>query len=124
MRLTIVQPDRLTLIDGVPQHFDLQKFGVPPNLHALQWNNKEGHIEYSNEPNETITVLPQWTTAVIEEHQRLTEAQRQEQEKEARAAIYIGNGQARQERIERQQAVTLEQRVTKLETSLSTQGSL
>lgn len=115
MRLTLVQPDRLTLVDGAPQHFDLQKFGVPPNLHALQWNNKEGHIEYSNAPNEALAALPDWTTAVVEEHRRLTEAQQQEQARQAREAVYIGNGQARRERIERQQAVILEQRVTQLE---------
>ncbi len=130
MRLTIVQPDRLTLVDGIAQHFNLQDLGVPPNLHALQWNNKEGHIEYSNEANETISALPEWVAAVIAEHQRLTEEQRQPEDKQARAAVFVGNGQARIDRLERRQSAaktkefeTLKQRVEQLETSHTTQGA-
>lgn len=43
-QVTVVPPDRIMLINGVPLHFD---YPYPERMHALQWNQKEkrGHIE-------------------------------------------------------------------------------
>ena len=58
MYLTIVKPDNMTLIDWHPQTFNLLDYGVPGNLHALQWQNDSGHIEYSNPVSYTHLTLP------------------------------------------------------------------
>ena len=102
MQLTIVRPDSLVIVDGQSQHFDLSGFDLPPNLHALQWSLDRGHMEYTNQPNDNLNTLPDWTTAVIEEHRRVTDQQQAEQDKQAKAALFTGNGTARQERRERQ----------------------
>lgn len=103
MYLTIVKPDNLVLLDRHPQTFNLPDFDVPGNLHALQWQNDTGHMEYSNQPNETISALPEWTGPLIEEHQRLTELQNAERDKRAREAVHLNNGSARQSRVEARQ---------------------
>ena len=103
MYLTIVKPDNLVLIDGQPQTLNLLDFGVPENLHALQWQDSTGHIEYSNQPNEDISQLPEWTGAVIEGHRRMTGEQEAEREASERQAVHLNNGGARQNRIEVQQ---------------------
>ncbi|MCW7552121.1 hypothetical protein NX722_05570 [Endozoicomonas gorgoniicola] len=102
MYLTIVKPDNLTLIDRHPQTFNLLDFGVPGNLHALQWQNDRGHIEYSNLPNEDINDLPGWVDPIVKEHRRLTELQTAEKEQADRQAIYLGNGEARLNRLDKQ----------------------
>ena len=109
MNLTIVQPDNLTLIDNTPQRFDLSPFDVPENLWALQWQQESGEIEYTGQPNEPITELPGWTTPIIEEHQRLTEEQALQKEKQQREAVYLANGTARKERLQQQTINRLKQ---------------
>ena len=74
MNVTIVYPDDLVIIDGKPQRFDLSSYSFPAAFWALQWHNNQGEIEFNNtEANQMITELPEWTTAIIEEHARLTE---------------------------------------------------
>lgn len=102
MQLTIVEPDNLVLIDQRPQTMNLIDFDVPENLHALQWQNDKGHIELSNQLNEDISTLPKWTTAIITEHERLTELQKEQEDEAAKENIHISNGQARQERMKKQ----------------------
>ena len=77
MRITIVKPDNLTIIDDQSQVFDLSNFYTIDNLWALQWNENNGHIEYDLSINrhhnpEFITELPGWTIPIIQEHERLT----------------------------------------------------
>lgn len=99
MNLTIVNPDNLTIIDGIALHFDLTEL-TPENIHALQWTKSIGHLEFTDKNNEPINELPEWSETVIEKHQRLYEEQQQGQEKQARQNIFIVNGQAREQRIE------------------------
>lgn len=99
MNLTIVKPDNLIIVEDIPLRFDLAVF-TPENLHALQWAESIGHLEFTDKDNESINELPEWSEAVIKEHQRLYEEQQQEQEKQARQSIFLVNGQARQQRIE------------------------
>ena len=74
MNITIVYPDDLVIIYGKLQRFDLSSYSFPAAFWALQWRNNQGEIEFDNaEPNQIITNLPEWTTAIIAEHARLTE---------------------------------------------------
>ena len=74
MNLTIVRADDLVIIDDKPQTFDLSPYSFPADFWALQWRNDQGEIEFNNqEPNQFINELPEWTTAIIAEHARLTE---------------------------------------------------
>ena len=103
MYLTIVKPDNLVLIDRRPQSFNLLDFDVPGSLHALQWQNDRGHIEYTNRPNEDIIQLPEWAGPVVKEHQRLSELQDEEKELDNRQAVHLANGGARRSRVDEQQ---------------------
>lgn len=53
MRVTVIPEDNLIGIDGVFRSVDLS--GMPSDMHAIQWNNSEGHIEYTDQrPNSRI----------------------------------------------------------------------
>ena len=114
MQLTIVKPDSLVILDRRSQSLNLTDFDIPGNLHALQWQDKQGHIEYSNQPNDTISQLPGWAEPVIQEHRRLTELQDTEREQEASKAIHQINGGARSERIRQQKMQQLAARQQKI----------
>ena len=62
MKLTIIPIDGAVYEDGLC-YLDLVWEGTPADVHALQWQDTEGWIEYSDVaiPNEVITVLPEWT---------------------------------------------------------------
>ena len=98
MRLTIVKPDNLVILDKRSHRLSLTD--VPGNLHALQWQGSQGHIEYSNQPNEAIRQLPGWTEPLIQEHQRLSDIEDTEREQAGRQAVHQLNGDARQRREE------------------------
>ena len=51
-RVTVVPPDRLIMVDGVPCVFD---YDAPANMHALQWGGESGHIEWTDGPNQALT---------------------------------------------------------------------
>jgi len=59
MKLTIVPSDGAVYEDGV-SYLGLMWEGTPPNVHALQWQDVAGWIEHIDQPNENITVLPDW----------------------------------------------------------------
>jgi hypothetical protein len=60
MQLTIIPADGAVYENGLC-YSGLVWSGTPANVHALQWNNNSGWIEYNDgTPNETITVLPDW----------------------------------------------------------------
>jgi hypothetical protein len=70
MKLTIIPDDSFVAVDGNNSHFPLNisNCGIPDNIHALQWFETRGWIEFNDPidpfapkpPNEEITVLPQW----------------------------------------------------------------
>ena len=66
MRLTIIPSDFAVYIGGVP-YAPLNMSSVPTNVHALQWFDTSGWIEYTNAPNENITELPSWAITCVEE---------------------------------------------------------
>lgn len=60
MRLTIIPSDGAVYENGLC-YANLTWAGTPPNVHALQWDDVAGWIEFNDgKPNETITVLPDW----------------------------------------------------------------
>ena len=48
----VVPSDRLIIVDGVPLQFD---FPVPENLHAVQWHNGTGEMEWTDDINHPLT---------------------------------------------------------------------
>lgn len=66
-RLTIVPVDSAVYRDqAVYIGLDLSDCNIPENVHALQWMNGSGWIEFTNtDPNEEITILPQWAENCI-----------------------------------------------------------
>lgn len=70
MRLTIIPADGAVYVDGeVQSELDLQV--VPSDVHALQWNNSSGWIEFVTgvddikPANEKIEVLPEWANMCV-----------------------------------------------------------
>jgi hypothetical protein len=60
MKLTIIPSDGAVYENNV-DFTGLTWEGTPVNVHALQWFDTEGWIEFKDSsPNETITVLPDW----------------------------------------------------------------
>lgn len=48
-RVTVVPDDRLVIVDGKALTFD---FNAPWRMHALQWDGKQGHIEWKGNGHE------------------------------------------------------------------------
>jgi hypothetical protein len=67
MRLTIICEDGYVSIDKAG-YSGLIWLGTPEDIHALQWFEDNGWIEYENStrPNLTITALPAWAVNAIE----------------------------------------------------------
>jgi hypothetical protein len=69
MRLTIVPVDKTVGVGGFfYSNLDLSSCGIPDNVHALQWYETEGEIEFNGRPkpqNELITELPVWANACV-----------------------------------------------------------
>ena len=72
MRLTIIPSDKKV---GVNEFFfddlNLSTCAIPTNIHALQWYETEGEVEFINNPdrtkpqNEIISELPAWANACV-----------------------------------------------------------
>lgn len=71
MKLTIIVDDNAVYVDGVSYILDLSQCGIPSDVHALQWKETAGWIEFLNNldgtkpANEPITELPDWATSCI-----------------------------------------------------------
>ena len=48
-RVTVVPADRLVIVDGQALTFE---FSAPERMHALQWDGKQGHIEWQGSDDE------------------------------------------------------------------------
>jgi hypothetical protein len=70
MKLTIIREDNTVYKDGI-SYFGLNLETVPTNVHALQWYETEGEIEFINNPdrtkpqNEFIAELPAWANDCV-----------------------------------------------------------
>lgn len=71
MKLTIIPIDKKVGVDGLFLEFDLSACAIPANIHALQWYETEGEVEFINNPdrnkpqNELIFELPDWANACV-----------------------------------------------------------
>lgn len=60
MKLSIIPIDKTVCEDGIC-YANLTWDGTPINIHALQWQDISGWVEFNDgTPNEDITVLPNW----------------------------------------------------------------
>jgi len=69
MKLTIIVDDNAVYVDGSSRILDLSQCGIPANIHAVQWYETEGEVEFNGRPkpqNETITELPVWATNCVD----------------------------------------------------------
>ena len=66
MKLTIIKDDGAVYKDSV-SYSDLSLPTVPSDVHALQWNDTVGHIEFVDnvKSNEAITELPSWANDAL-----------------------------------------------------------
>ena len=76
MKLTIIPSDQAVYKDGV-SYSGLTLNSIPADVHALQWDNNTGHIEYKNhiKPNESITQLPSWANDALTTWQQAYDAE-------------------------------------------------
>jgi len=74
MRLSIIVDDKTVYLDKIPMS-NLDLSFIPIEVHALQWNDNHGFIEYAsvitdgvnNKPNNTeIAKLPEWAEIAIQ----------------------------------------------------------
>ena len=75
MRLTIIPVDGFVCVDNVSkfQPLDLSNCGIPSTVHALQWYDTKGWIEFADDgdpftpkpPNELIEALPVWANQCV-----------------------------------------------------------
>lgn len=75
MRLTIIPDDIYVAVDDDNSHnpLDLSSCNIPDEVHALQWFNTKGWIEFDDPadpfseklPNEIIEFLPEWALACV-----------------------------------------------------------
>lgn len=79
--VTVVPSDRLIVIDGVALRFD---FPAPENMHALQWHEGSGHIEWTDDINHPLT--PDDYEADVAPFVALWEAEKVRLDEEAAAA--------------------------------------
>ena len=50
--VTVIPSDALIAVDGIPLWFD---FAAPANLHALQWHDGAGEMEWTDDINHPLT---------------------------------------------------------------------
>ena len=79
MKLTIIKNDGAVYKDNV-SYANLSLPTIPTDVHALQWNNDKGHIEFIDnvKANETITELPSWANDALTAWQTVYEAEQAE----------------------------------------------
>jgi hypothetical protein len=76
MKLTIIIDDKAVKVDGIKRIVDFHDCSIPGGIHALQWENDSGWIEYAvtkdgNKPeNKSITELPKWANNCVAEWEK------------------------------------------------------
>ena len=67
MKLTIIPADgSVGENDVFYNNLDLSSCAIPVDVHALQWDNVAGWIEFNESiPNEEITTLPSWANCCM-----------------------------------------------------------
>ena len=66
MLLTIIPIDGNVIKDNVGHSkLDLLSCSIPSNIRALQWQETSGWLEFWDQQNEDITVLPSWVDCCL-----------------------------------------------------------
>jgi hypothetical protein len=80
MKLTIIKDDGAVYKDNNKVYYDLSLTTIPSDVHALQWNDSVGHIEFVNnvKVNEIITELPSWANDALTAWQTAYDAEQVE----------------------------------------------
>lgn len=97
--VTVVPSDRLIIVDGVPLQFD---FPAPATLHALQWHDGGGHMEWTDDYNMALDAslyaeeVAPWVTLWDAEKAR---REREAAEAEAQRLVEYNSADARAERL-------------------------
>jgi hypothetical protein len=67
MKLTIIPIDGAVYKDNVAYSgLDLSSCGIPLDIHALQWVEAAGWLEFNDDkPNEDISSLPEWAVNCV-----------------------------------------------------------
>jgi hypothetical protein len=71
MKLSIIREDNAVYVDGL-SFSNLDLSFIPSNVHALQWKNDLGWIEFVEDENfikpqnETIRELPDWANIAVD----------------------------------------------------------
>jgi hypothetical protein len=93
MKLTIIPSDKTIGIDeNFINNVDLSTCAIPANIHALQWYETEGEVEFINNPdrtkpqNELISELPAWANACVTKWNETKAAQEAAAAEEAKLA--------------------------------------
>lgn len=79
--VTVVPSDHLVFVDGFALYFD---FSAPKNMHALQWREGSGHIEWTDDINHPLT--PDDYEADVAPFVALWEAEKARRDEKAAAA--------------------------------------
>lgn len=79
--VTVVPSDRLIIVDGTPLQFD---FPTPEKLHAVQWHEGNGHMEWTDDINHPLA--PGDYEADVAPFVALWEAEKARLDEEAAAA--------------------------------------
>lgn len=80
--ITVVPSDNLIIVDGVALCF---AYAAPANLHALQWHEGQGHMEFTDDYNHALAGEDLYA-AEVAPFVRLWEAEKARLEAEAAAA--------------------------------------
>ena len=82
MRLTIIPSDKKVGVNGLTfSDINLSSCAIPANIHALQWYETEGEVEFTDNPdrtkpqNELISELPAWANACVTKWNEIKTAQ-------------------------------------------------
>ena len=84
MRLTIVRPDNVVLVDGKGLNMDLSRFRSLRDVRVVQWDGEKGHLEFNGRPNEPIESMVPYQEVVDAFKLKLKE--KEDAERDAKAS--------------------------------------
>lgn len=82
MKLTIIPSEgKVKIDDAVFSRMDLASCNIPQDVHALQWQDTSGWIEYTSAEVDNLKIqeLPEWANACIIEHGKQIEIEKEKE---------------------------------------------
>jgi len=89
--LTIIPLLNEVYKDFIRKEFDLSSYGIPSDIHALQWLDNQGEIEYIDKinVNTVLTELPAWASSIVADFDLVLSAEEQDTEEEMGRKVRI-----------------------------------